>query len=70
MCIWVLKQPLFTSQVSHFTSDGGASAHLVSSCPGFLLKTLAVHRSLGIVCVWVLPWVGLQGDGPFMYHLG
>ena len=55
--IWVLEQPLVTGQVSHCTGDGGASAHLVSSClmvwvHHFYLKPFVILQKTGyLVCL-------------------
>ena len=62
--IW-FDQLLVTSQVSLCTSDGGAAVCETSSCLVMRSTCQFTNRELGVQHIWVLPWVGIQGNGPF-----
>ena len=58
-------QPLVTGQVSLRTGEGGTPVHLLT---GYLVekqlpRSLIDVQTIGVPVV--LPWVGIQGDGPY-----
>ena len=62
--VW-FDQLLVTGQVSLCTSDGGATVCGTSGCLVIRSTCQFTKRELGVQHIWVLPWVGVQGNGPF-----
>ena len=62
--IW-FDQLLVTGQVSLYTSDGGANVCGTSSYLVMRSACQFTKRELGVQHIWVLPWVGVQGNSPF-----
>ena len=63
--VW-FDQLLVTGQVSLCTSDGGAAMYVgTSGCLVIRSTCWFTKRELDVQHIWVLPWVGVQGNGPF-----
>ena len=62
--IW-FDQLLVTGQVSLYTINGGATVCRTSGCLVIRSTCQFTYRELGVQHIWVLPWVGIQGNSPF-----